>query len=198
MSANNNIQKKNLYLVLDLSSGASQNDILHAYNRARRTYSQDSVASYSLFDEEDNEAILQEIENAYEILGNPTKRKEYDLAHGFDGAVPSESPENFEPQEIPTKEFAREKSESSMGENTERIKQSAKSVSLINTQQSPSVKVKKTPEFEKEIDEAVEMRGDFLKAVRLYRGYTEEQLAQLCCLSPNHIINIENEIWKVK
>ena len=44
-------KRKNLYLVLDLTQHCSQNDILHAYNRAKTTYSRDSLASYSLYDD---------------------------------------------------------------------------------------------------------------------------------------------------
>lgn len=75
--------RDNLYLVLDLMPGASHNEILHAYNRAKNTYSGGSLASYSLLDPDSSEDVLKEIEAAYLILGNPSKRREYDIKMGF-------------------------------------------------------------------------------------------------------------------
>lgn len=76
-------KRKNLYLVLDLTQHCSQNDILHAYNRAKSTYSRDSLASYSLYDDNAKEGILKEIEDAYFVLGDARKRQAYDISMGF-------------------------------------------------------------------------------------------------------------------
>jgi curved DNA-binding protein CbpA len=76
-------ERVNLYLVLDLMPGASHNEILHAYNRAKNTYTGGSLAGYSLLDSDSAEGILEEIEKAYSILGNPSKRREYDLEMGY-------------------------------------------------------------------------------------------------------------------
>ncbi len=73
----------NYYQILDLSPNVSQNEIFHAYSRAKRTYTSNSLASYSLIDDDSSQQILDEIETAYRILGNPAKRKEYDVTMGF-------------------------------------------------------------------------------------------------------------------
>ena len=83
MTKADSASRTNYYLVLDLMPGASHNEILHAYNRAKNTYTTGSLAAYSLMDDNDNKTILEEIEDAYAVLGHPSKRREYDLAMGF-------------------------------------------------------------------------------------------------------------------
>ena len=73
----------NYYLALDIVPGASQNEIHHAYKRAKITYTQDSLAAYSLIEEDNNDQIMKEIEDAYEVLGHPSRRREYDIKMGF-------------------------------------------------------------------------------------------------------------------
>ena len=51
----------------------------------------------------------------------------------------------------------------------------------------------RNPEFEQQIRDCKEVDGAFLKAVRIYRGLTVDQLAQRCKLSSSHIDAIENE-----
>ena len=58
---------------------------------------------------------------------------------------------------------------------------------------TPQIHVEANPEFEKEILEAQSMTGSFLRSIRLYRGFTEAQIATLCQLKPDHIIAIEEE-----
>lgn len=84
MNKSQNEEKRvNYYLTLDVIPGVSQNEIHHAYKRAKMTYTQDSLASYSLIEEENSDQIMAEIEEAYEVLGHPSKRREYDLKMGF-------------------------------------------------------------------------------------------------------------------
>ena len=73
----------NYYLTLDLMPGASHNEILHAYNRSKKTYSEGSLASYGLLEGNAGQDILREIEDAFVILGNPSRRREYDMKMGY-------------------------------------------------------------------------------------------------------------------
>jgi hypothetical protein len=76
-------KRVNYYLTLDIVPGVSHNEILHAYNRAKNTYSGGSLASYTLMEDGDNSSITEEIEQAFLILGNPAKRRVYDIEMGF-------------------------------------------------------------------------------------------------------------------
>jgi len=71
-------EKQSLYEILEVSPDAPQEEIHQAFLKAKHTYSSDSPALYSVFTKEEAEELLRLIENAYAVLGNPLKRKEYD------------------------------------------------------------------------------------------------------------------------
>ncbi|MBI3557406.1 MAG: helix-turn-helix domain-containing protein [Deltaproteobacteria bacterium] len=71
------------YEILDVKPDAGQNEIRQAYFRAKSAYGKDSAALYSLFDEHETRLVIETIEQAYLVLSNPEKRKEYDKVHGF-------------------------------------------------------------------------------------------------------------------
>lgn len=75
-----------LYEILDINSNASPQDVREAYYRTKATYSRSNVALYSLVNSEEREEILKKIEEAYNILSSPEKRKEYDSHFGIIGA----------------------------------------------------------------------------------------------------------------
>ena len=173
------MQRKNLYLVLDLTSQCSQNEILHAYNRAKTTYSRDSLAAYSLYDDTAKDGILREIEEAFLILGDPRKRKSYDISMGYVEGDPDQG-----------------ETISELLANVDRHQKMPSSVQKVYKKRielSPQIQVEKNPEFEKQITEAPEFSGSFLRAVRVYRGFSEAQLATLCQLKTDHILAIEEE-----
>ncbi|NCN27010.1 hypothetical protein GW915_05490 [bacterium] len=165
----------NLYLVLDITPGTTQNEILHAYNRAKNTYSDHSVASYAVFDDDSKEDILQEIEHAFEVLGSPAKRRDYDLKMGF---------ETWKDED-----------------HSSHVKKNAKTVDILEKRRLSVVKPSEdmassfvaNPKFENEIEECAELTGEFLKAVRIYRQTSEDELARMTRLSHHHIRAIEGE-----
>ncbi len=70
------------YEILELSPDASPQDIRAAYLRAKAAYKKDSPALYSLISPEDTEELLGKIEEAYQVLSSPDRRKNYDRLHG--------------------------------------------------------------------------------------------------------------------
>lgn len=71
------------YDILDIKPDASPNEIRQAYLRAKAAYGKNSPALYSLFDAADTRKVIEQLEQAYLVLSNPEKRKEYDKIHGF-------------------------------------------------------------------------------------------------------------------
>jgi molecular chaperone DnaJ len=67
------METKDLYKVLGLSQGASQEEIRRSYRKLARKYHPDANP-----DDPDAENRFKEIQHAYEILSNPEKRREYD------------------------------------------------------------------------------------------------------------------------
>lgn len=74
---------KNYYEVLEIPTDAKTDEIYYSYQRARAAYSSDSLALYSLMSPEECRNILEMVEEAYSILSDPSKRKRYDEARGF-------------------------------------------------------------------------------------------------------------------
>jgi DnaJ-class molecular chaperone len=72
--------EQNYYEILEVSYNATWEEIKKAYRLAKKTYSQDSIASYSLFDANDREMILNRVEEAYETLIDGEKRQRYNQA----------------------------------------------------------------------------------------------------------------------
>ena len=75
--------KKNYYDVLEIPTTATLQEIHNAYVRSKNAYSGDSAALYSLMTSDECSQILEQIEEAYSILGIAEKRREYDKVRGL-------------------------------------------------------------------------------------------------------------------
>jgi curved DNA-binding protein CbpA len=71
-------EKENYYQILQVAANASADEIKHAYRDALAIYETESVATYSLFSEEQRERLLQAIEIAFDTLINEDKKTAYD------------------------------------------------------------------------------------------------------------------------
>jgi curved DNA-binding protein CbpA len=70
------------YDILDISPNASPQEVREAYVRIKSTYNRDSVALYTLITPEERDGILRQIEEAYVVLSDPQKRRDYDQNYG--------------------------------------------------------------------------------------------------------------------
>jgi len=77
------IEEQTYYEILEVSPNATAKEIQRAYEHAKETFSQDSPAGYSLFQEQDITKIQSSIEEAYRVLMDELLRKEYDQSHPF-------------------------------------------------------------------------------------------------------------------
>lgn len=78
------------YEVLELDAGASAAEIERAYQVAASAYAEDSLATYSLFGEDDVRELRRRVEAAYRVLSDAVSRRDYDRALRGDEPEPPE------------------------------------------------------------------------------------------------------------
>ena len=69
---------ENYYELLELSHRATREQIQRAYQHAKKTFSEGSLAAHSLFTREDRQQLLGRIEQAYRVLSDESSRSQYD------------------------------------------------------------------------------------------------------------------------
>ncbi|MGZ5497850.1 MAG: hypothetical protein ACXWHI_03940 [Candidatus Aminicenantales bacterium] len=74
------IEDWNYYELLSVERTASQDEIWEGYQAALSTYKDGSLALYGLVSEVERGLILEHIQEAFQTLRDPDKRKEYNLA----------------------------------------------------------------------------------------------------------------------
>jgi curved DNA-binding protein CbpA len=84
-------EEQNYYELLEVRKDATPAEIRSAYVRARASWKKDNVAFYSIFSEEDTERLLRRIEEAYQTLSHPERRREYDRTHGLQNPAATKS-----------------------------------------------------------------------------------------------------------
>ncbi|MGK5089781.1 helix-turn-helix domain-containing protein [Bdellovibrionota bacterium FG-2] len=190
------------YDVLDLASDASPQEIREGYLKTKSAYHKDSPALYTLISQDERESMIQKIEEAYEILSSPEKRKEYDRYHGLltseqemvaqarppthqkivsiDRVPPMEArPNHPAPDSIlvaPTTDFK---------DNDFLPARPA----LTRTEPPPQAKDALVDEIAQEI----EWRGAFFQKVRKARRISLEEISAISKITKSYLIAIEEE-----
>jgi len=208
---------KNYYEVLEIPSTAKTEEIYHSYQRAKMAYSNDSVALYSLMSQEECRNILELVEEAYSILSDPNKRKRYDEARGINKdltpqgynilsdrveSIRSESTSpridtshlfNQDFKLSTSREAAPTSAATSNNFPTAAGASSATNVTKLVTQKRFALDYVENADFEKEIEEATEFSGEFLKKIREYKNVDLDRLADMTKVAKGHLNNIELE-----
>ena len=207
---------KNYYEVLEIPATARSEEIYHSYQRAKSAYSSDSLALYSLMSPEECRNVLELVEEAYSILSDPTKRKRYDEARGLNrdfnsmsynilsDRVPNVRTEMVSQTATAVTNMLREEftlNSHSTGSNTSaeavRSQTAAGSgttnVNKLVTQKRFALDYVINADFEKEIEDATEFTGDFLRKIREYKNLDLERLADMTKVSRIYLQGIENE-----
>jgi curved DNA-binding protein CbpA len=77
------------YRVLGLEPRASRDQVERAYRFCLEMYGDGALATYSLLENEEIEATRARVREAYDVLGDPTRRRAYDESRGL---VSADSP----------------------------------------------------------------------------------------------------------
>jgi curved DNA-binding protein CbpA len=73
----------NFYDLLEVSPSATPEQIRQAYEMAKQTYGSDSMVTYSLFDSQSRNQIMDRIEQAFSTLADERLRRAYDQEIGL-------------------------------------------------------------------------------------------------------------------
>ena len=198
---------RNYYEVLEIETNATLEEIRNAYKRSKNAYSGDSVALYSLMSQDECEAILNQIEEAYSVIGDPEKRREYDNVRGLNqgqteagfketmAATPTYSPKKASTELLnevgPTSPNVNQSSDFEY--NAEHSNKSEVQVSKISAFNKFKLNFTSDEELEQQIENCTEYTGEFLRNIREYKNVTVERMADMTKISKTYIRNIEDE-----
>ncbi|MFN8845990.1 MAG: helix-turn-helix domain-containing protein [Bdellovibrionales bacterium] len=160
------LPKHNYYEVLELPTNAAQHEVTTAYDRAKRTYSGENPAIYTVFTDTEARELLSLIEEAYSVLGNKTLRSIYD-------------------QRLLSNQFSLDDLSYSS------ILGASKQYYPEPKPEMRKPVYQKNPDFEKEIQNQVSWTGEFLKRVREYKGLSIERISEKTKINPYYITSIE-------
>jgi flagellar biosynthesis protein FlhG len=79
--------------VLEVERGASDEDVRRAYKRAREIYSHDSLCCYGLLEPHEIEQLRARVDEAFDVLLDPARRRPYELS-----VFPEPAPEAPKPR----------------------------------------------------------------------------------------------------
>jgi flagellar biosynthesis protein FlhG len=88
---------QNYYELLEVHISASRDEIQQAYDLARKTFGDQSLATYSLFAAEERKAMLKRMEEAYRVLIDERSRREYDQSLSKSSSSSGIVPRPFSP-----------------------------------------------------------------------------------------------------
>ncbi len=66
--------------LLEVERGATDEEVRRAYKRGRDIYAPDALATFGLFDPEELEVVRTRLEEAYDVLLDPARRRPYELS----------------------------------------------------------------------------------------------------------------------
>lgn len=96
------VPKSSHHDVLEVERGATDEEIRRAYKRMCAVFDTDNLVTFGLFDESGIEAVRAQIDEAYDVLLDPARRRPYEIS------VFPEAPErmtNHEEEDVPEEEL---------------------------------------------------------------------------------------------
>lgn len=164
-------EEQTLYEVLEIDPGASDEEIRRAYKRMREMYAADSMVVCGLYTPERLDVVHARIDEAYDTLLDPERRKLYDVKLFPDG--------------IPTRPTPTP---------TTGVTAASAVVDAASPEKADATPVKvQVPE--PIIDANTEITGELLKTLREARGIDLADISQRTKVSVHHLRSIEEETW---
>ena len=218
-------REQNYYELLDVKPHASAQELERSYQRARRYFSGESVATYALFQPDELTLLRRRIEEAYRVLSDPERRRRYDreiFGREDDDELPApveevqtamfepvrevvpeedvEEPQKFEPQEV----IAEESVEEEISEPPQEVDSIEDRIIRDEGDTAEPAPPPPAPELPPQpelppmppISEDTEYTGDLLRQVREARGLTLEQMANTTKIAIYYLRDLESETYE--
>ncbi len=164
------------YEVLKIHERASTSEISESYHQVKAAFSKSSVASYSVFTESETQAIVKKIDEAYRVLTNPEKRAQYDqMLQAYRNQispVSSTSSSSLASQTTFSAPEPPDHSTSPPFQNSPKPNQNFETISIES------------------------LSGSALKDLRIKKGLTLQDVAQVTKISTRFLESIEEENLK--
>ena len=167
----------NYYELLRISYNASSFEVRQAYKHMLAIYEENSLATYSLFTEDERKLILSKIEDAFMILIDDEKRKAYDN----DLVNAGEAPDNLL--------TAREKKKAIPIYQTSKARANNNSLARIKKK----IREKEAGDLTATMLRGDQISGKDLKNVRESLGIELEEIFQVTKISPTALAAIEKD-----
>ena len=167
----------NYYELLRISYNASSFEVRQAYKHMLAIYEENSLATYSLFTEDERKLILSKIEDAFMILIDDEKRKAYDN----DLVNAGEAPDNLL--------TAREKKKAIPIYQTSKARANNNSLARIKKK----IREKEAGDLTATMLRGDQISGKDLKNVRESLGIELEEIFQVTKISPTALVAIEKD-----
>ena len=166
----------NYYELLRISYGASSFEIRQAYKQVLDIYEENSLATYSLFTEDERKLILSKIENAFLTLMDDEKKKSYDNNLVSKGEAPDEILTDRQKKAIPIFPSSKPRTDNS---NLARLKK--------------KIREKEAEGLATTMLKGNQVSGKDLKNLREALGIELEEIFQVTKISPTALAAIEND-----
>lgn len=202
---------KNYYELLEVTPGATPEEIKSAFLRAKNIYSPESPALYTMFTKEEATELTKMLDEAYNVLSNYAKRREYDralAARGVNGFSPKPGPAFVAQNELPdffNTDGSIKNIDSSGGnhssENAAVVIQFQADAQIDNSTTANSdddvaytrfSQYQIDPILEAEIKVQEVFDGTFLRKIRMYKNLDLDRVCEVSKIGKHHIICIEN------
>jgi curved DNA-binding protein CbpA len=208
---------QNFYDLLEVPRGAPHHEIVAAYQRAKEAYAPDSPALYTMFSKEEAAELRKLVDEAFLVLGNQTKRKEYDIIllaregrletsidHRQTGLAQQQNSQplpDFIPQAATEPSSRNSNTSSKMADlrpPTLAGNQAASTAAFSGTLPAGFARSKLSvyevkSEMEQEIVEQKNFDGPFLRKVRQYKGINIDQLSKETRISRSYLAAVEGD-----
>ena len=166
------------YEILDVDPRATVAEIKRAFQIALKAYGADHMATYGLFTEVQREEIVNRVHEAYNILVDPQRRRQFDEELHTTGRYPSERP-----AQVPE----------SAGVSGAAQRPRALDVHRVEAPEVREERERLVREILTSAEERGEWSGALLRQLREIRGLNLDDIAQRTKISRGHLRSIEED-----